>query len=140
MQTSYSTRQGRRSTTIKRPWVALITHCVHEHATGLSGSLSYVVSEHRNERCHHPHQRSIRAHGNILHSLTSLEAVLKASRHGLQVLAAPGAGGLSALRFDGPVVRPDACCRVATRRACLLLDVEGATSTSSAQSVRLVVA
>jgi hypothetical protein len=69
----------------------------------------------------------------------SLEAVLEPAGNVLQVAHAAGTSRLSALHLVTPVVLAGLGGRVAARGALVLLDVHGAATASSAQSVRLVV-
>lgn len=69
----------------------------------------------------------------------SLETVLESSGDVLQVSHSTSTNGVSSLSLGTPVVRSSLSRRVATRGTGLLLDVEGTTTTSVAQSVGLVV-
>jgi len=68
-----------------------------------------------------------------------LETVLESAIDGLEVSHASGTGSLPSLGLLTPVVFPNFGSRVTARAAGAFLDVERASSTTSAQSVRLVV-
>ena len=70
---------------------------------------------------------------------TSTEAVPESSRDVLQVSHSTGTSSSSSLSLSTPVVASGLGSWVATRSTGLLLDVEGTTATSVAQSVGLVV-
>ena len=82
--------------------------------------------------------------GGLVHAagvlgLAGLEAVLESAGDVLQVPRAASADGLSPLGFLTPVELAGLGGRVAAGRALMLLDVQRATTASTAQSVRLVV-
>ena len=70
---------------------------------------------------------------------TGAETVGELAVDGLEVTHAAGAGGLPALGLLAPVELPGLGSRVAARGAGVLLDVEGATTATPAERVRLVV-
>lgn len=72
--------------------------------------------------------------------IAGTEAVVESSGDVLEVLHAAGTGGLSSLGLLGPVVFPGLSSWVSARCTSVLLDVEGSTTTTTAQDVRLVVA
>jgi hypothetical protein len=82
--------------------------------------------------------------GGLVHAagvlgLAGLEAVLESAGDVLQVPRAASADGLSPLGLLTPVELAGLGGRVAAGRALMLLDVQRATTASTAQSVRLVV-
>jgi len=68
---------------------------------------------------------------------TFTETVLETTRDVLEVAHTAGTGGLSTLSLDRPVEGTDLGRRITARSAGLLLVVEGALATTSAESVRL---
>jgi len=69
---------------------------------------------------------------------TCLEAILESSWHTLHVAHASSTSGLSPLSLLAPVVLPNLGSWVTAGRACVLLDVEGSATATSAQRMSFV--